>query len=182
MKAEKVKKSSQIVADMEDFLSSLKVERLASPHTIRNYRMDLLSFYASLPEGIEIAQINAIHVRTFLAHLHSINSRRTIARKLASLRSFFRWMLKRKKIDKDFVRQLPSPKQEKSLPKFLTIEEVQVLLEAPDTTKKEGVRDKAILEVLYSSGIRVGELAQVRLEDLELNAEGGILKIRRKRK
>ena len=87
---------------------------------------------------------------------------------------------KEEKIDKNFIRYFPSIKQEKKLPKFLSMEEMESLLEMPDSETKEGLRDRAILEVLYSSGIRVGELVTLSLEDLEYNKDGGVLRVKGK--
>lgn len=162
------------------FLRYLRDERNYSPATIRSYGTDLDQFAAFLaargggfgkfPEGI-----NPLVIRAFLARLHERkDSRATIARKLSALRSFFRWLVREGKLDENPARPVRTPRQEQKLPRLLGEAEVQVLLETPETATLKGKRDRALLELLYATGMRVGEIVALDLEDVDL-AEGTIL-------
>ena len=156
---------------IDGFISYLEVERNASPHTVRNYAEDLSQFVAFLEtEGFNFpGEINYLAIRHFLAHLKAMGyERRTIARRLSAIRSFLRYLNREGKLtDKTWI-AVSTPRVGKKLPTFLYVEEMVELLNAPDTATPAGQRDKAILETLYASGIRVSELVSLNVQTLDL--------------
>jgi len=175
------------------FLRYLEGERNASPHTLRSYESDLRQFARYLAGGPDrlteneaadepapaIDVVDRTTVRAYLAHLQSLGaSRRTVGRKLATLRSFFKFLCREAILEKNPAKTIVSPRIGRPLPKLLTIDEIRGMLELPNTDEPLGARDKAILEVLYSTGIRAGELVALRTKDVDLI--GGSLKIRGK--
>ncbi len=158
----------------------LTVERNYSVHTISNYRIDLEDFVAKIGNA-PIHQIDYPFLRSYLARLKDQNYKpRTVARKVSAIRSFFRYLLKENVIDQNPAGLLMSPKLNKVLPKFLTEEDMERCITAPSGDQVSDDRDKAILEMLYSSGIRVSELTGLDVQDLDL--EQGLMKVRGKRK
>ncbi|MBI4469121.1 MAG: tyrosine recombinase XerC [Acidobacteria bacterium] len=161
------------------FFNHLKFERNVSEHTIRNYRIDLAQFLDHLapaagdgnrPE-VELAAIDNITIREFMAGLYAKGKRKSsIARKLAALRSFFKFLCRERLIETNPASLVSSPRQEKRLPKFLEIDQVIRFIELPDTQTDLGKRDRAILELLYATGIRVGELVGLRVSDLDFSS------------
>ncbi len=152
---------------IEKFLRYLEIERNASPHTILNYKLDLLEFNEFLKD-LEVEKVDYLFVRKYLAHLKEKNlTVRSVSRKLSSLRSFFNFLVKEGYIALNPTDAIVSPKQEKPLPKFLTEEDASRLVEAPDTATLKGLRDKAILETLYSTGMRVSELVGMKENDVD---------------
>ena len=120
-----------------------------------------------------------LELRAYLAGLHEKNSKRTIARKLSALRSFARWLHHKDVLARDISDDIPMPKQEKPLPRFLSVAEAERLLAQPDRDSLAGKRDGAILELLYSSGLRVGELVALNCGELRFHAtdSGGLLTV-----
>lgn len=151
------------------FLDYLKVIKDASPHTLRNYNIDLEAF-AAFPETPKIVQsIDRQVLRGFISHLHDAGkSKKTTARKLSSLRSFFNYMISQRVIDKSPLEDLENPKIEKKIPVSITYEQVLVLFDQPDRNSYLGLRDRTMMELLYSSGLRVSELAILSRKDLDL--------------
>jgi tyrosine recombinase XerC len=172
------------MSDLVDrFLGYLEGERGASPQTVRAYAADLVQFvgFAAGDGAFDPAAITAVHVRRYLAHLRQDGSSRpTIARKLASLRSFYRFLVREGLVGDNPAANLSAPRREQRLPIFLDEDEVERLLTSPDPQDPAGLRDRAILEVLYSTGMRIGELAAVSLDDVDLLGE--VLKARGKGK
>jgi len=167
-------------SEVRKFLAYLDAGRGASPHTLRNYGVDLREFQAFL-SGKEPAEVDPLVIRSFLAHLKSRgHSRATLSRKLAALRSFFKYLVRENRIPSNPILGISSPKKEKKLPRFLDLTEVTHLLEAPSEKNWEGKRDRSILETLYSSGVRVSELVGLSQGDADLLS--GLLKIRGKGK
>ncbi|HYE19031.1 MAG TPA: tyrosine recombinase XerC [Tepidisphaeraceae bacterium] len=180
------------------FLDYLKLEKHFSDYTVKSYGADLIQFGqftageighagANAPAGkVTLEQLDeriikaeALSVREFLAYLYAQNyTKSTTARKLATLRSFFKYLIKRGVVSVNPLSTIRTPKQEKRLPKCLDLEQVQKLLDAPDDGELLGSRDKAMLEVLYSSGIRVSELVELEVQDIDL--QEGILRVRGK--
>ncbi len=116
--------------------------------------------------------VDANMVRRYMAHLNQKQySKSTVARKLATLRSFYKFLVKRRTLDSNPVTAVKTPKQEKKLPKFLEYEDVQRLLNAPPTDTWLGARDRAIMEVLYSTGMRVSELVALNMDDVDFLSE-----------
>lgn len=161
-----------------DFLSWLTHEKGYSLHTVSGYGHDLLEFSASLDENQSIHTVDASAVRKFVVGLHGKNNAATVARKLSALRSFFHFLQRQKIVSTDPLAGISGPKIAQLIPVFLTIDEVFMLLEAPDEQDSFMARDRAILELLYSTGIRVAELVSRNLEDLDFEAE--MLKVRGK--
>ena len=152
------------------FLNYLKVEKGLAENTIAAYNRDLAKFAAFADKrGQALTDIQRDLVVDFLASLYrqKLDSR-SVARNLVALRNFFRFALSEGVIQTDPTLNLESPKVRRTLPGFLRLEEVDKLLEQPDLSKPLGVRDKAILELLYSTGLRVTELVNLRVGDLEM--------------
>jgi len=162
------------------FLRYLEVERNASEHTLINYKIDLKEFFDVLKDR-SIVQIDYIDIRKFLAALKEQQySKSSISRKLACVRSFFKYLSRENVIKANPAVSISTPKRDKKLPLFLDLSEVESLLEAPAGNSEAELRDKAIMELLYGSGIRVGELKGINVEDLDFYS--GLLKVRGKGK
>ena len=154
------------------YMNYLEAERNASAYTVRNYTTDLLHFFQFLrtKEISSLKEVDRHVVRDYLSHLMEKGFvKASIARKLSAIRSFYRYLLREGIVPTSPVATTSSPKLDKRLPSFLTIEEVERLLEAPDLSTPQGQRDRAILELLYASGLRVSELAQLNLEQIDLD-------------
>jgi len=165
---------------VESFLSYLETEKNASIHTVKSYQIDLREFFGVLGDT-PIRDVTHLDIRSFLAFLNGKGySRNSISRKLACLRSFFKFLVREDFIKVNPAREVASPKREKQLPKFLNPEEVTHLLEAPAKKTWEEKRDKAILETLYSSGLRVSELVGLNRHDVDFF--GGLVRVRGKGK
>jgi len=159
---------------VDRFLGYLDSERGYSPQTLRAYAADLVQFlgFAAPQADFDPAAIGSIHVRHYLAQLRQGGAARTtISRKLASLRSFYKFLLREGLVNDNPATNLTMPRREHRLPVFLDEAEVERLLAAPNPADLAGRRDRAILEMLYSTGMRVGELAAVSIEDLDLLGE-----------
>ncbi|MEE8348788.1 MAG: tyrosine recombinase XerC [Acidobacteriota bacterium] len=160
---------------IEAFLHCLEFQKNYSPHTITNYRRDLLEFDAYLTRdgkdpSVDPAEIDHISIRDFLSHLHQRkNAKSSIARKLASIRSFFRFLYARGEVLSNPARLVRTPRLPDRKPRFLSLNEVETILGLPDLGTDRGLRDRAILEILYASGLRVSEVAQANVEDLSLD-------------
>ena len=162
--------SSPLRAKIEQFSEFLRGVRRLSEHTIRAYSRDLSEFAEFLEKnGLkEWREVNRFIFRAFLNTLYQKGNRpSTIRRKASSLRSFFRYLLSRGTIEKNPLEDISLPKLNHTLPAFLSIEEVFSLLEAPNPKTPLGARDKALLELLYATGIRVSELVSLDLANLE---------------
>jgi integrase/recombinase XerC len=153
------------------FLDYLKAERNASPYTIRNYRQALESFATFAREnGIRSPKkVEKPLVRSFLNRLNENKiARSSIARNMSALRSFFRYLMREGIANKNPAGNISSPKLDKRLPTFLTLEEAKLLVESPDLSRPQGQRDRALLELLYASGMRVSELEKMNVEQVNL--------------
>lgn len=156
---------------LEDFLRYLKVERQMSPHTLRNYRLDLsqfLEFCSRHREGLTLEQVAYQDLRAFLATALKKNRKTTVARKLSALRTFFKYLQRLGVASQNPAKLAPSPKLEKVLPHYLSVDEAFHLLGEPKGDDFGNSRDKAILEVFYGGGLRLAELAGLSLEDVDL--------------
>lgn len=154
---------------VERFRVHLEDEKGASPHTVRNYVSDLCAFEAYLLNaraGLEHA-VHA-HVRGWLGTLAVDRAASSRARKLASVKAFYRFCLRKKLLQQNPAAAVRSPRLPKSLPRVLPVEEVFALVDAPAVERVLGLRDKAILEVLYGGGLRISELCGLSLGDLDL--------------
>ena len=160
------------------FCRWLENEKGYSPHTLTGYRRDLQEFSAQLDEAVQIESLSPADIRKFIIGLHGRNSGSTVARKLSSLRSFFRFLQRQFLITANPIDNISGPKVGRSIPNFLTVDQVFALLDAPDESDRFKHRDSAILELLYSTGIRVAELVAADLDDLDLKGE--MLRVRGK--
>lgn len=161
---------------IDRFFEYLMYERNASEHTLRNYRIDLEQFHDFIApvdkEGkrrpVDVKQIDNISIREYMAHLYAQKKKKTsIARKLASLRTFFSYLSREGVVEANHARNVASPRLEKKLPNHLTVDEVMRFMEMPDTETVLGKRDRAINELLYGAGLRVSELVGLNLTDID---------------
>ena len=152
---------------VKNFLDFLEAEKNASVHTVKNYAVDLREFTGNL-RGKPLHDVTYLDIRSFLARLkEKAYSKSTMARKLACIRSFFKYLLRENTLKANPAADIATPKRDKRLPQFLDLEEVNHLLEAPSKATWEGKRDNAILETLYSSGLRVSELVGLNHDDID---------------
>jgi integrase/recombinase XerC len=183
---------------VSQFLEYLKLERHFSDYTVKSYGADLVQFGQYLggeigrpigaPESAKLTpqqvdekslKCEPLTIREFLAYLYGQNyTKSTTARKLATLRSFYKFLIRRGLVVASPLTTIRTPKQEKRLPRCLDLDQVQRLLEAPGDADVLSARDKAMLEVLYSSGIRVSELVELEMADLDL--QEGVLRVKGK--
>lgn len=167
------------------YLRYLKVERNASDYTIKSYREDLLSLVDFLTESLgtcpEPSQVDPQHLRQYVAAMHDAQYARTsIARRLASMRGLFKFAQREGLVEQNPAKPLRNPRPQRKLPHFLTTEEIKSLLAAPGTDTAAGFRDRAILETMYSAGLRVSEL--VGINDGDLDLDDGLVRVRGKGK
>ena len=140
----------------EHFITHLRAASGASDHTLRAYKIDFAAFSAFAGEE----EITKRLIRRYLANLHENKAAtKTVQRKLSSLRSLFKFALREKIIDENPFEEIDSPKKEKKLPVSITYDQIQLLFACPDVTNYLGFRDRAIMELFYSSGLRLSELA-----------------------
>ena len=178
---------------IHQFIHYLSVEKNASPHTCRCYQRDLEGFedflknsgmYLTSSGEVEMAKVDRIAIRKYLSILHRRNKKSSIARKISTLRSFFRYLNREQIIPSNPAKSVSTPKVEKTLPTTLTVDEAFRLMESPKSFseksspsgfKNKRFRDRAILELLYSSGLRVSELVGLNTNQIELDL--GIVKV-----
>jgi len=157
---------------IDDFVYYLKNQRNVSPHTLRSYHSDLVQFSDFICKR-PLEKIDHIVIRDFLAHLIGQRSKKSsLARKLASIRAFFRYLNREGVLARDPSRLVSTPRQDRRLPKVLTVDDASRLLDASmgttgNTPSKTAARDNAVLETLYSSGIRASELVGMNLGDID---------------
>lgn len=158
---------------LQHFEQHLLVERNLSEHTRKAYLADLRAFQLfardTLGEGGSLVQqVDQLLLRRYLAQLHKTHSKTSIGRKLASLRTFFRYLVREGVLEMNPGELVGTPRQEKYLPKTLTIDEIFALLDQPGNADPLRLRDKAIFELLYSSGLRVGELVALDVGGVDI--------------
>jgi len=160
------------------YINYLEAERNASAYTVRNYTTDLLGskkingFFTFLKEkGLKsLDEVDRSILRDYLTYLMEQGIvKASIARKLSAIRSFYRYLLREGMVPTSPVATTSSPKLDKRLPLFLTLEEARQLIEAPDLSNPQGQRDRALLELLYAAGLRVSELTSLRLKQVNLD-------------
>lgn len=157
---------------LKEYLAYLAVEKGLSTNTLEAYERDIRHFTAYLKEMAldDLAAVDKYVLKNYLLRLHQNKlSNTSCARHTAALKSFFKFLYLEKYTEHNLSTEIEAPKKEQVLPKFLTIAEVDRLLEAPDLSTYSGCRDRAMLELLYATGIRVSELTQLKLEDLHLD-------------
>lgn len=157
---------------LDDFIHFLVVEKGLSKNTIVSYKRDLNSYITYLKNVEQLGDLNSVQrpqIVHFLSHLKDTGkSSKTLARHIASIRAFHHFLLREKAVDHDPTVHIESPQHERSLPKVLSMEEVETLLDSPTLTDHFGYRDKAMLEMLYATGIRVSELIGLKIADVHL--------------
>jgi len=156
---------------IDSYMQYLQVEKHASEHTLDHYFSDIEQFVDfMLDEGYtSFAEVSHIAIRTFVGRMARDRAKTTIARKISALRSLYEFLLREGHVEKNPAKQLNLPKLEQRLPNFLYIEEAKRLMEAPDVSTPLGLRDKALLEILYASGVRVSECVGLDIADLDLS-------------
>ena len=168
---------------LKKFLDYLSLQKNCSSNTLRGYRRDIFQFINFLKKN-KINSFKSISYQDLLSYLGYLRncgySETTIGRKVASLKSFFKFLSARKIIKSNPVALLSSPKKPDRLPDFLTLEEVEKILNIPSEKNWQSLRDKAILELLYSTGIRVGELTSLKIGDIDFFQE--LIKVKGKGK
>ena len=157
---------------LNQFFQHLKYERNVSPHTLRNYQSDLEQFRDHLlkiekRDDFPVADIDRLTIREWMASLHGDHKKTSVARKLASLRTFFQFLIREGIIESNPAKMVATPKIERKIPNHLSMEEAVRFVESPDPNTDLGRRDRAILEFLYATGIRVGELVSLNLRDID---------------
>ena len=161
--------SNGAVPELDAFLDFIRVEKGLASNSIASYGRDLRGFLEHLrQEEIPLRETTREDIRNFLAALYKRGlSARSVARHLVSLRNFFRFLVKEGHLEGDPTAEVDAPQIGHSLPKYLSAEEVEKLLAQPDASTPPGLRDKAMLELLYATGVRVSELVGLRWEDFE---------------
>lgn len=162
-----------ILTMIEDFVDYLVIERNASPNTVAAYRRDLRDLVDHIGNQ-DVDKIMMGQLRSFLKSLHRLNGASTIGRKLSTVRSFLDFCLREGLVKVNIAKALRAPKREQRLPHHVNTEGLDRLLEAPEKDRL-GLRDRAILEVMYSAGLRVSEL--VCVNDADINFENGTVKV-----
>ncbi|MBK9315577.1 MAG: tyrosine recombinase XerC [Acidobacteria bacterium] len=161
---------------IDDFLKHLRYERNASEHTLRNYASDLMQFYDHVaPPGengnrrnVDIHSIDNLTIREYMSALYEKKKKKSsIHRKIAALRTFFRFLCREGILEVNPAKLVASPRIERKLPNHLTIEQMVQFIETPETESVLGKRDRAIMELLYASGIRVSELVGLNMTDID---------------
>ena len=157
---------------IEDYIHFIRVERQLSANTLASYRRDLASYAQHLQDIQQLKDYNEVHREHILLHLENLRAEgktaRTVARHISSIRSFHQFLLREKVTTTDPTVHIEMPQVEQKLPKVLSIEEIDALIAAPDRSKPQGVRDVAMLELLYASGMRISELTELNIEDIHL--------------
>ena len=162
----------------KEFLEHMRYERNVSEHTLRNYASDLEQFHDFLApvidektrerRALDLKDVDHITIREWMSELHSANKKKTsIARKLASVRTFFQFLVREGKLEMNPAKLVSTPRIERKLPNHLSMEDAVRFIESPDADSDMGKRDRAILEFLYATGVRVAELTQLNLRDID---------------
>ena len=177
-----------VIDHIQAFLENLAAEKGYSPHTLRAYRHNLIemtAFVAGEPDGaqadplklekVSLEEVDTLNIRRFLGYLHQRNQKTTIARKLAAIRSFFGYLHKHRIISKNPAENLSPPKHGKYIPIYLPVDDMFRLLDTVKPVGVLGLRNKALIETLYSTGVRVSELAGLDVGDLD--GKNGIMRV-----
>ncbi|MCB1082157.1 MAG: tyrosine recombinase XerC [Chlamydiia bacterium] len=153
--------------EIQGFIHYLEAVKNASEHTLRNYRLDLMAF----EKYVEKRAVDKKLIRGYLTHVQvKGGSKRTALRHLSSIRSLFKYLLKEKKVSDNPAAEIGSPKLDKPIPKALSYGEVETLFNQPNTDELLGLRDRVIMELFYSSGLRISELAGLNRSDFNFRA------------
>ena len=155
---------------LKDYLDELKRQE-KSENTLDAYRRDIVHLLGFLEEeGLELEEFNEIEVSNFIGYLLDLNmSRVTISRHLVSIRNFYKYLRKKNKVTEAPILFFELPEIKRNLPEILSVEQVEMLIDTPDTQTNKGKRDKAILELLYAAGLKATELIELKLRDVDLS-------------
>ena len=179
--AGETERDSPAEALLAGYLTMLTAERNRSAYTLRNYATDLRPYFAFLDETehTDLLRADRHTVRSYLSSLMDAKvAPGSIARKLSTLRSFYRFLQQTERVAVNPCEGMHGPKRERRLPRFLSEEEASTLVAAPEPDKPQGLRNRALLELLYAAGVRVGEVFNLNVGDLELDE--GLLRVRGK--
>ncbi len=152
------------------FLEFLQKDKKLSNNTLQSYRRDISQYYNYVENNhINYTKVNANNIKAYLEYLDNVGKKTsTISRNLASIRSFYQFLLRTRKVKNDPTEGIQSPKIEKKAPSVLTSKEIEILLEQPKNVDLKGTRDKAMLEVAYATGMRVTEIISLNIDDVNL--------------
>lgn len=152
------------------FLEFLQNEKKLSDNTLQSYKRDIIQYQNYIEENqINYTKVSKEDIKTYLNYLKKVGKKSsTISRNLASIRSFYQFLIRNRKIKNDPTEDVQSPKVEKRIPSVLTAQEVELLLEQPKDVDLKGTRDKAMLEFAYATGMRVTEIISLNVEDVDL--------------
>ncbi len=154
---------------IDKFLKYLEVEKNYSVNTINSYKIDLEEFENYL-NGKNIKEVDYKFIRNYLTYMFDKKyEKKTISRHISTLRSYYKYLMSEKIINKNPMDLISNPKLDKKLPNFLYYDELEILLNVPDRTTVLGLRDALILELLYSTGIRVSELINIKIKDIDFS-------------
>ncbi|MBO2534694.1 site-specific tyrosine recombinase XerD [Rummeliibacillus suwonensis] len=157
---------------IEEYIHFLRVERQLSENTLQSYERDIKDYTQNIFETQQLETFDQVERFHILQHLQALKNKgisaRTISRHISSIRSFHQFLLREKRCNNDPTVHIDMPKIEQKLPKVLSIEEIDRLIATPNISKPQGVRDRAMLELLYATGMRVSECISLNLEDIHL--------------
>lgn len=155
---------------ISNFLEFIKEDKKLSENTLQSYRRDIIQFEDYLDENkLSYQKVTEEDMKKYFSHLQQIGKKTsTISRNIASIRSFYQFLVRNKKVKKDPTDKIQSPKVEKKAPSVLTSSEIELLLEQPKNIDLKGIRDKAMLEFAYATGMRVTEIISLNIEDVNL--------------
>ena len=160
----------QMEKQIKSFLEFLQNDKRLSDNTLQSYRRDILQYKEYVETNkINYTKVSKAEIKKYLEHLQDLNKKTsTISRNLASIRSFYQFLLRNKKVTEDPTEGIQSPKIEKKAPNILSAQEVELLLEQPNNIDLKGIRDKAMLEFAYATGMRVTEIISLDIDDVNL--------------
>lgn len=156
---------------LSNFLDYITKQKNYSFNTSKNYEIDITEFKNYLEkEGFDYLEVDYDFIKGYLMDLYNRKlSRNSVARKLSSLRSFYKYLFNNALVKTNPFKYVKTPKKEKKLPKYLGVEELEIIFNTPNVTTPLGQRDRLILEVLYATGIRVSELVNIKIEDIDFS-------------
>lgn len=159
--------------DLRGFTTYLKKERGYSDYTIKNYELDILDFIEYCNNNkLNIYKVKYCEIKAYLVKLHEKKYKgTTISRKISSLRAFYSFLYDNNLVDKNIFKYVSTPKKEKRLPKYVTNDDITSIFDIPDLSTPIGKRNRLILELLYGTGIRVAELCNIQVKDIDLNSK-----------
>ena len=157
--------------DVKKFLEYLKYQKNYSEYTIKNYELDLIEYFDFLKEqNLNYKSLKYNDTIVYLKMLNEKkNSKNSISRKLSSIRSFYKYLVVNNIIDSNVFLLVSSPKKEKLIPKYINYNNIEEIFDVPNIDTKEGQRERLILEILYGSGVRVSELVNIKLKDIDFS-------------